>query len=289
MEGKIEEFLGYLQKKRKLSEETITTYRSDLTDLASFLQQEGMIEHSAEWSKAGHQTLLDFTSTLQNQGYAPGTIARRVAACNSLIWHLVADRVLTEAGISEIDAASAKTLELRILSREEVEQLLHHIGEQATLEAKRDKVIVKLLYASGMRVSEVTCLNIGDVALDKKDEAYVHYRGSKRRNRKLSIEPEVAQALKEYTEEIRPKLLRDSGEQALFLNYRGRRLTRQGFWLTLKGYAKVSGISKKVSPHTLRHSNAVHMLQQGMDIQTLQQRLGHAQISTTKVYARLVS
>ncbi len=289
MERKVEEFLEYLQKERRFSENTIEAYRGDLIQLVSFLQRKDKVnERCVKWSDVARQTLMNYTLTLQEQGYASSTIARKVAACKSLIKYLVASGVLSGLPTGEIGATPAKKVSPHILDKGEIGQLLRQTEDGTTPEVKRDRAMISLLYATGMRVSEMTALDIDDVDINQRAEPCVQCRGSKNKKRRISFDSQVARILTDYTEEARPQLLRDSGEQALFLNRLGRRLTRQGFWQILKGHAKAAKIEKKVTPHTLRHSNAVHMLQQGMDIQTLQQRLGHTNMSTTQVYAQFI-
>ena len=289
MERKVEAFLDYLQKERDFSENTIEAYRSDLAQLVKFLkQEEGVSERSAKWSDVGRQTLKEYAFSLQSQGYASSTIGRKIAACKSLIKYLVADGVLDGIAASEMGTSSGVKARPYILNEDEMEQLIQETEKGITLEAKRDVAMIRLLYNSGMRVSEMTGLDVGDVSSNEKGKGYVSCRGSGGRERRISIEPEVIQSVEKYIKESRSQLLRDSGEQALFLNRLGRRLTRQGFWQILKGHARAAGVGDRVTPHTLRHSNAVHMLRQGMDVQTLQRRLGHTNMSTTQVYARLI-
>jgi len=153
-------------------------------------------------------------------------------------------------------------------------------------EAKRDVAMMELLYAGGMRVSELIAINTGDVNLEA---GFVRCFGKGSKERIIPIHRRAAQALEEYLVEARPYLLRNRDQNALFLNRRGQRLTRQGFWLILKAYAKAAGIKTAVTPHTLRHSFATHMLSGGADLRAVQELLGHANISSTQVYTHLTS
>jgi integrase/recombinase XerD len=154
------------------------------------------------------------------------------------------------------------------------------------LEAKRDVAMLQLLYASGMRVSELIMLNLGDVDVT---DGSVRCFGKGSKERIVPIHPRAAHLVDEYINNIRPKLLRDDEEQALFLNRRGERLTRQGLWQKLKEYAKGTGLKKDITPHTLRHSFATHMLSGGADLRYVQEMLGHANIATTQIYTHLTS
>jgi integrase/recombinase XerD len=172
------------------------------------------------------------------------------------------------------------------LSEAEVELLLTAPAKLSTPEAKRDVAMIELLYAAGMRVSELISLNMGDVNLEA---GFVRCLGKGSKERIIPIHQEASRSLKEYIVEARTQLLRDGDEQALFLNRRGERLTRQGLWLILKTYAKAAGIKKPVTPHTLRHSFATHVLSGGADLRAVQELLGHANISSTQVYTHVTS
>jgi len=164
--------------------------------------------------------------------------------------------------------------------------LLEQPAKLSTPEAKRDKAMLELLYASGMRVSELVSLNLGNV---DTEGGSVRCFGKGHKERVIPIAPRAALTLKEYLQEARPHLAHNDAERALFLNRRGERLTRQGFWQILKGYAKSAELGTEVTPHTLRHSFATHMLSGGADLRSVQELLGHANISTTQVYTHLTT
>jgi len=172
------------------------------------------------------------------------------------------------------------------ISISQVHRLLEQPAKLATLEAKRDEAMLTLLYASGMRVSELVSLNLGDIDID---DGNVRCFGKGHKERVIPIYEQAASLVREYVEEARPHLIHNVDEKALFLNRRGERLTRQGFWQILKGYAKSAGLDEEITPHTLRHSFATHMLSGGADLRSVQQLLGHANISTTQVYTHLTS
>jgi integrase/recombinase XerD len=170
---------------------------------------------------------------------------------------------------------------------EQVRLLLEQPTKLSTSEAKRDGAMLELLYASGMRISELVALNLGDVNIE--GNYFVRCFGKGRKERIIPLYEKIATAVKTYVEEDRPKLAHGKRETALFLNARGDRLTRQGFWQKLKEYVKMAGLSSQISPHTLRHSFATHMLSGGADLRSVQELLGHANISTTQVYTHLTT
>jgi len=172
------------------------------------------------------------------------------------------------------------------ISISEARRLIEQPSKLSTPDAKRDRAMLELLYASGMRVSELVSLNLADI--DTKG-GYVRCFGKGHKERLIPIYEQAALTVEEYINEARPQLTPKSDETALFLNRRGERLTRQGLWQILKGYAKEAGLEAQVTPHTLRHSFATHMLSGGADLRSVQQLLGHANISTTQVYTHLTS
>jgi integrase/recombinase XerD len=167
------------------------------------------------------------------------------------------------------------------LSVSDVRHFLAEPTKLSSVESKRDRAMLELLYATGMRASELMSLNVGDVDLRGNK---VSCRGGKSGIRAIPIDGHIAQLVKEYIVDVRPKLMNDEAEIALFPNRRGERLTRQGFWQIIQGYADKAGLSGKVTPRSLRHSFAAHKLNSGADLQSVQELLGHTHISTTKVY-----
>jgi integrase/recombinase XerD len=171
------------------------------------------------------------------------------------------------------------------LSVQEIDELLEQPARRSTPEAKRDRAMLELMYATGLRVTELVSLDVQDVQLEG-EKPYVRLVGKGNRERQIPLLEQPVQEVREYIQFARPRLVGERDETALFVNRRGERLTRQGFWLILKGYAADAGI-RRVTPHTLRHSFATHMLRGGMDIHKVQELLGHANISTTQVYTQV--
>ena len=287
MGEEIRSFLNHLSVEKGFSENTVYAYRNDLDQLASFVAETAKVQGGKpEWSTIDRNLLISYILDLKERNYAPATVARKVAAVKSFFGFLVADGLLRSDPTENLSLPKVGKSLPKPLSAAEVEALLAAPAELSTPEAKRDIAMIELLYASGMRVSELVSLNIRDVNLE---DGFVRCLGKGSKERVIPIHQEAARSIKEYLVEARPRLLRDDEEEALFLNRRGERLTRQGFWLILKTYAKAAGIKKEVSPHTLRHSFATHILSGGADLRAVQELLGHANISSTQIYTQLTS
>lgn len=287
MKENVGSFLNYLQVEKGFSPNTVVAYRNDLSQMAAFFQeqfsQKGVMPN---WSEVDRNSVLSYILSLKERNYAPATVARKLAAAKSFFGFLVGEGVLEEDPTESLGAPKVGKSLPKAISIQEVRQLLEQPAKLSTPEAKRDKAMLELLYASGMRVSELVSLNWGDV---NTSGGYVRCLGKGSKERMIPIHPQAAQSLKEYMEKARPQLLRNAEEKALFLNHWGKRLTRQGLWQILKDYAKQANLAIKVTPHTLRHSFATHMLGGGADLRSLQELLGHANISTTQVYTHLTS
>lgn len=281
MKQGVNAFLDYLLIERKLSKNTIAAYKNDLSQLTDYIQGK---DPSPQWSKVDRQLILNYYRDLTERGYARTTVARKVAALKSLFKFLVNTGVVKDTPIEGLPSPRVRKSLPQPLSVAQVMELLKQPEKHPTPEAKRDKAMLELLYASGMRVSELMSLDLEDVNLQEKTASCL-IRGSK--GRTITVRREAVSSLQKYLAETRPQLARHKEEKALFLNRLGDRLTRQGFWQILKTYAKEAKLSAKVTPYTLRHSFAAHMLSQGVDLRSVQQSLGHANISTTQVYTQL--
>jgi len=269
------------------SENTKFAYQNDLHQLASFAEEEATKQGlMPSWANFSRQGMLSYLLNLKERGYVPATIARKVAATRSFFGFMVAEGIIKTDPTENMSSPSVGKSLPKPISISQVRQLLEQPAKLSTLEAKRDKAMLELLYASGMRISELVSLNLGDV---DTEGGYVRCFGKGHKERLVPIHEQAARAVKEYIEETRPKLARNKGDVALFLNPRGERLTRQGFWQKLKEYAKSANLDTQISPHTLRHSFATHMLSGGADLRAVQELLGHANISTTQVYTHLTS
>jgi len=282
----INSFLNYLRVEKGFSGNTLEAYRNDLQQLASFAEEEAARKsRMPAWASFGRDELLSYLLNLKERNYAATTIARKAAATRSFFGFLKSEGIVKADPTENMSSPSVGKSLPKPISFIQVRQLLDQPTKLNTLEAKRDKAMLELLYASGMRISELVSLNVGDV---NTSEGNVRCFGKGHKERIIPIYEQAARAVKEYVQEVRPKLAHNKkDETALFLNPRGERITRQGFWQKLKEYARTAGLDSQISPHTLRHSFATHMLSGGADLRAVQELLGHANISTTQVYTHL--
>ena len=280
----IESFLDYLSVEKGYSENTIAAYRNDLVGLADYARNNGSI---SRWHDFSRQTMMGYLLDLKERGYVATTVARKVAATRSFFNFLVNEGIITKNPTENISSPAVGKALPKPIPVEQVKLLLEQPAKLSTSEAKRDRAMLELLYASGMRISELVALNLDDVNL--QGEYFVRCFGKGRKERIIPLYRQIAENIKQYIDEERPKLARGRKEEALFLNARGERITRQGFWQKLKEYAKSAGLSSQISPHTLRHSFATHMLNNGADLRSVQELLGHANISITQVYTHLTT
>ncbi len=283
----IRSFLNYLTVEKGFSQNTTDAYHNDLHQLASFVEKE-MAKQSLipSWTNFSRQGMLSYLLDLKERNYAATTIARKVAAARSFFSFMVAESMIKTDPTENMNSPSVGKALPKPISISQVRQLLEQPSKLSTPEAKRDRAILELLYASGMRISELISLNLGDV---DTEGGYVRCFGKGHKERMIPIYEQAALTVKKYIEETRPQLARHKNEQAMFLNSRGERLTRQGFWQKLKEYAKSANLDAQISPHTLRHSFATHMLSGGADLRSVQELLGPDNISTTQVYTHLTT
>jgi integrase/recombinase XerD len=283
----INRFLTYLSVEKGFSDNTLDAYKNDLTQLADFIEEEAKkTGTSPSWAGFNRQGMLSYQLHLKERNYAATTLARKVAAAKSFFKFMVAEGRLTENPTQNVASPNVGRVLPKPISHAKVMKLLEQPAKLSTPEARRDKAMLHLLYASGMRVSELISLNIEDV--DTKGD-FVRCLGKGHKERIIPIYRQASLAVEEYLKEARPRLARSDAERAMFLNRRGQRLTRQGFWQILKGHAKAAGLEEEITPHTLRHSFATNMLSGGADLRSVQELLGHANISTTQVYTHLTS
>lgn len=283
MKGHIDAFFEYLATEKGASPHTIAAYRNDLTHLLEFLTGQ---ERITDWRQVTLPVLTRFVLWLMEKGYTTTTLARRVAAVKSFLQFLVREGVIEASPAAELGSPKPGRRLPKALTVEEVERLLGAVGGGQTPEALRDRALLEVLYASGMRVSEVVGLNLQDLNLR---EGVVRCRGKGNRERVIPLHPTAVQALQAYLERGRPRLAPDLRQQAVFVNHQGERLTRQGLWLIVKGYARKAGLPPSVTPHVLRHSFATHLLQGGAPLRHVQELLGHANIATTQIYTHLTN
>ena len=280
VERLILDFLAYLELERGLSRNTLQAYRSDLLQFAEYLDRQGL-----DVLDASHGELAAFLSELAAGGeerapVAAATLARKVACLRSFYRHLRREGTIVHDPTAEL-RGPPKTQRLpRVLTREEVARLLRE-PKGSEPRALRDRALLEVMYACGLRASEAVVLELGDVDLD---EEMLRARGKGSKERLVPIGRQAVTAMRAYCARGRPALVGARVEQRLFVNRRGSGLTRQGLYKIVQGHARGAGLQEKMSPHTLRHTFATHLLDAGADLRAVQELLGHASISTTQIY-----
>ena len=285
MEDRVEAFLHYMGAERGSSKNTTDAYRNDLTAFVGFLRSTVGDQRDPR-EALDRAFILKYIQWLNDKQYARATVARKVAAVKSFCAFLLDSGEITTDPTSSVSSPRAPKPVPKPMSVEEVDTLLQEPLKGSSAEAARDAAMLELMYATGMRVTELVSLNVDSLHLTPPP-AYVRCLGKGAKERTIPVYEHAVQALERYLEEARPVLLKNRPQTALFVNRRGERLTRQGFWLILKGYSKAAGIEGRVTPHTLRHSFATHMLRGGASVRDVQELLGHANVSTTQVYTQL--
>lgn len=285
MRKSLDEFLVFLAVEKGSSANTIAAYKNDLQQLAEFI---GPRAGSDGWRSLGRSDVQDFILDLKERGYTETSVARKVAALRSFFAFLTAEGAITANPTDGLASPRVGKTLPKAISPNEVDELLEQPARRSTPEAKRDRAMLELLYATGMRVTELVSLDVSNLNLDPR-APYVRCLGKGAKERSIPIHDHALEALTNYLEDGRPMVVQQRNEPALFVNRRGERLTRQGFWLILKGYARSANLGNGITPHTLRHSFATHMLRGGMPLRNVQEMLGHANISTTQVYTHLTS
>jgi len=284
MDEQIAQFLNFLAVEKNASDNTISAYRNDLRQFSDYVA--ALRGSSQQWDDLTTEDLMGYVAVLREKGYKDSTIARKVAAMKSFFAFLAAEGIIDQDPTEQLKSPQVGKALPRALTPEEVDELLEQPAKRNTPEARRDKAMLELLYATGLRVSELVALDVTDVALES-DPVTVRSVGKGDRERVLPLPARAVDELRHYIFHVRPRLVRSRRELALFVNRRGERLTRQGLWLILKNYAKEAGLDAKITPHTLRHTYATHMLSGGMPLRYVQETLGHASISTTQIYTHL--
>ena len=287
MKERLEDFLHYLTVERGVSPNTLAAYRNDLGQLIEYLEARNLGGYRpASWNDVSEQTIADYVLHLHDLGYSETTRARKIASTKSLFGFLVMEQAIDgNPTVNLVSPRIGRSLP-DPLTIDEIERLLEVPASLNTPEARRDLTMLDLLYATGMRVSELTALDLEDVDVS---DGSVRCLGKGGKERILPIHRGAIDLLKAYVQDARPILAGAKTPTALFLNRRGNRLTRQGFWLILKGYTEKAELDGRVTPHTLRHSFATHLLRGGAPLRHVQELLGHASITTTQIYTHLTS
>jgi len=282
MQDHIQSFLKFITVEKGYAQNTLSAYQNDLNQMAAYLRQKNP---EMTWSQVTREDVSEYIVYLRSLTYSSTTVARKLAALKSFLHFLTMEQVLSENPAAMLDSPKVRKYLPKALSTEDVDRLLAEPAKDTTPKGQRDRAIMETLYATGMRVTELIGLNSEDV---NTTEGYIRCMGKGAKERIVPLYPQAMVALQTYVQNGRTQLLKaPAAENALFLNQRGERLTRQGLWLIIKEYARRVGITFEVTPHTLRHSFATHMLSGGADLRNVQVLLGHANVTTTQIYTHV--
>lgn len=289
MQAQVNQFLNSLGVGQKPSANTTAAYRNDLTQFTKYVEKTSTATGAAiqAWQEVDESVLegyLHHLLTEQEQEYASATVARKIAAVRSFFNYLYKQNAISEDPSKGLEAPKVKKSLPRPIRAQEVEKILAEPEREQTAQAMRDKALLETLYASGLRVSELINLDVADIDLVEKT---IRRRNARKESQPVAIYAAAVHALQRYLDEGRMHFVSNPTERALFLNHRGQRLTRQGLWLIIKRTVKQADIQASVTPHTLRHSFAAHLLTSGAQLREVQERLGHANLSTTQVYRQI--
>jgi integrase/recombinase XerD len=279
METYLHNFLDHMQFERGYAVNTLKAYRTDLKQFTSIVREEGV----AAWEELSPDVLESFVEALHERGYSPSTVARKTASTRSFLHFLFSEGVIDTELSEWLHQPKVGRRLPHALNLEEVQRLLSEARDETPL-GLRDRALLELLYATGLRASETVHLRLRDLNLTEHTLRCV---GKGDKERILPLYGEVLDHIRRYLEDGRPFLLQDARETTLFLNQSGKALTRQGLWFIIKQYAEDAGLEGQVTPHTLRHTFATHLLDGGAELREVQQFLGHASITTTQIYTEV--
>jgi integrase/recombinase XerD len=279
MEDHLRSFIHYLTVEKGLSKNTLESYRRDLKQFISYIKQ----TQSVKIEETSRQNIVSFLMGLREQGKATSTISRNMASIRAFYQFLLKDQKITSDPSIHLETPKIERRLPKVLSIAEVELLLQ-TPQSSTSFGQRDRAMLELLYATGIRVSELISLTIEDIHLQM---GFVKCLGKGSKERVIPLGRAAIESLEQYIQVGRYKLNKDKRSKALFLNHHGNPISRQGFWKIIKKHAKDAGIKKEITPHTVRHSFATHLLENGADLRSVQEMLGHADISTTQIYTHV--
>ena len=274
----VKEYTSFMTDIRHKSLNTVESYKRDVTQYISYLDGTGVTDISSTTKT----TVLSYLLYLQKEGRASSTVSRTLASLRSYYLFMMQNGVVKSNPTSNLEAPHVEKKIPKILSGEEVEILLEQ-PKNCDNKGIRDKAMLELLYATGIRVSELINLDVSDVNVPM---SFVRCKGGKK-ERIIPMGHQAKDALENYINNVRKYMVKDENETALFVNCSGARLSRQGFWKLIKYYQHIAGIETDITPHTLRHSFAAHLLENGADLHSIQEMMGHADISTTQMYLHL--
>ena len=271
-------YLTFTEMEKGLSSNTIESYKLQLKKLETYLQK-----HKLGHSKLSDSQIIDFIKSEAHKGISLATQSHLISVLKGFYKYLVSEGILESNPVSNLEFPKKwKTLP-HYLSIQQVNALLN-IPDSKTALGLRDKAILELMYGAGLRISEVIQLKSNNIYLD---DNFVRVLGKGNRERVIPLGIKAKQSMKIYLNEIRCKLAKEKTTQCFFLNHRGQPLSRQGLWKIIKGYGKKLGIASILTPHTLRHSFATHLVEKGADLRSIQMMLGHSSISTTEIYTHV--
>ena len=275
---RMEQYRQYLEKEKHSSNNTVSSYMRDIHQFDAYVNENGLVLESVT-----EQDVENYMAWMRGRSKSVATVTRALASLKSFYAYLLSEKVISTNPAKGVVTAKVERRYPQILSGKEVELFLE---QPKCVDAKgyRDNAMLELLYATGIRVTELISLDVEDVNLTL---GLIRCE-SKGKERMIPLYPAAVKALQEYIKEIRPQIIADENEKALFVNMNGERMTRQGFWKIVKYYQEKAGIEKEITPHTLRHSFAAHLLENGADLRSIQEMLGHADISSTQIYTHLV-
>lgn len=274
----IELFLSYLIENKELSANTLESYKRDIRQFENYLK-----EHALTLDKVTKTIIITYLIVLQKTGKATSTISRNLASIRCFYQFMQNERYIETDPSANLESPKVEKKLPSVLTKKEVELLLE---QPIPTDAKgaRDKAMLELLYATGIRVSELISLEISNIDLNS---GLIVCRNSEVKFRSIPLGNIAIKYLRIYLNDFRRKLCSDEENTLLFVNFHGQKMTRQGFWKIIKYYTAKAKINKTITPHTLRHSFAVHLIENGADLQAIQEMLGHSDISTTQVYSKL--
>ena len=278
MSSIISRYEEYLIQVKHASANTVSSYMRDIRQYASYLLTIGV-----DVLDADRDTIEGYMHYLHDNGKSPATVSRSLASLKSLYMYALSEDEIEENPVFSIKVEKAERKLPQILTGKEVELLLEQ-PRVSDMKGCRDKAMLEVLYATGIRVSELIGLNVEDISLSG---GFIRCE-SGGKVRIIPLYPEALAALSDYISDVRAKMIASPTERSLFVNVSGERMSRQGFWKIIKYYQEKAQIKKDITPHTLRHSFAAHLLENGADLRSIQEMLGHSDISSTQIYAQLV-
>lgn len=275
----VDQFLDCISLERGLSENTRLAYGADLRGFAAHLKQRGL----GSVNRVTRNHILDYLMAERDRGLSINSVSRRLVAIKVFFAYLQQEGILDRNVTEVMESPRLWRVLPGVLTLREVERLLQAPTDK-TPRGIRDRALLEVFYACGLRVSELAGLQLDGLHFDA---GYLRCRGKGNKVRVVPLGGQARQALRHYLDEARPTLLKTTPDDSVFLTYRGRGFSRKGIWVLIKNYARLAGISKPVSPHTLRHSFASHLLANGAPLRVIQEMLGHVDIATTQIYTHV--